>query len=312
MVFVTGATGFIGAAVVRQLLAQGLSVCGLVRSSTIAHRNFDDVERKNDLHLIEGCLEELPVAEIEKFSISACVHTAWVTEPGVYLDSPLNKSFLESSKGLGDWVVSAGIPYVLGIGTCVEYAPSVQPLNEANSHVTPKSAYARAKVAIYQHWRKQFSAAGVKFCWGRVFYPYGPKEPRQKLCSYLIEKLVAGETIELKTPRSKKDYIYIDDLAAAVGIIVESYTEGIVNIGTGEGISVKNLALKAADSVGKSGALVECAEEAFNDPNPFVVADIGRLKALGWQPTVDLREGLYRELQYLRKAGVFVAANQTD
>ncbi|MEI9864251.1 MAG: NAD-dependent epimerase/dehydratase family protein [Limisphaerales bacterium] len=61
-------------------------------------------------------------------------------------------------------------------------------------------------------WPLRHKRTGWQFCWGRVFYPYGVGEHPARLCSSLIQKLQRGEKLVLKTPHSRKDYIYIEDL----------------------------------------------------------------------------------------------------
>ncbi len=308
-ILVTGATGFIGSAVVRRLLDRGISVCGLVRDLKKARTLFADVDPAKNLTLLQGALEALPTAALAEHDIDACLHTAWITTPGVYLDSPLNEDFLRWSRKLGDWMVGADISYVMGLGTCIEYGPSGEALVESKSAVAPANPYAKAKVALHEHWKAQFEATGMGFCWGRVFYPYGPGEPLDKLCAYLLRRLHAGEPIELRTPHSAKDYIHIDDLAGAVGHLIHQRAEGAVNLGSGEAVTVKDLACKAADTLGRDRDLVRVAAELSADPNPLVLADISRLRELGWEPSVGLSEGLEGELSYLRNTGAIPAAS---
>ncbi len=309
MLLVTGTTGFIGSAVVRRLLDHGISVCGLVRDLKKARALFANVEQEQNLTLLQGTLEELPKEELAQHHIDACLHTAWITTPGGYLDSPLNEDFLRWSKALGDWIVDAGISYVMGLGTCAEYGPSSEALVESKSIIAPASPYAKAKVALHQHWQAQFEAARVGFCWGRVFYPYGPGEPLAKLCAYLLRRLHAGAPIELRTPHSAKDYIHIDDFTRAVGHLIHLRAQGTVNLGSGEAVTVAHLAHEAAVTSGCELDLVRVAAEPIDDPNPLVLADIGRLRESGWEPSVSLCEGLQGELSYLRNIGAIPAAS---
>jgi nucleoside-diphosphate-sugar epimerase len=132
---------------------------------------------------------------------------------------------------------------------------------------------------------------GWRFCWGRVFYPYGAGEHPARLCSSLIQKLQRGEKLLLKTPHSRKDYIYIEDLAAAVLLTVEKKFKGIINWGTGHAVSVREIADTVATMLGRA-ALVENLNPPAVDPFPFVVADATRLRQLGWQPQISLPNGL--------------------
>jgi nucleoside-diphosphate-sugar epimerase len=134
---------------------------------------------------------------------------------------------------------------------------------------------------------------GWDFCWGRVFYPYGVGEHPARLCSSLIQKLQRGEKLALKTPNSLKDYIYIEDLAAAILLTMEKKFTGTINWGAGTGVSVREIAEIAATRLGRP-ELVENQNPPAVDPFPFVVAESTKLQNLGWRPQVDLQTGLSR------------------
>jgi nucleoside-diphosphate-sugar epimerase len=95
----------------------------------------------------------------------------------------------------------------------------------------------------------------------------------------------------LKTPRSTKDYIYIDDVAYALLLLLEKKFEGDVNLGTGQGITIYDLAQSVAKMLGKTD-LVQAAGAEGEDPLGYVVADSTRLRSLGWSPQFDLERGL--------------------
>ena len=157
--------------------------------------------------------------------------------------------------------------------------------------VDPTTLYARCKNVLRETLAAAAQKDGWDFCWGRVFYPYGVGEHPARLCSSLIQKLRRGEKLVLKTPNSRKDYIYIEDLAAAIVLTVEKRFTGTINWGTGKGISVREIADNLAVTLGKPD-LVAVAEPPETDPFPFVVADVSRLGALGWRPAWTLDRGL--------------------
>jgi nucleoside-diphosphate-sugar epimerase len=102
-----------------------------------------------------------------------------------------------------------------------------------------------------------------------------------------------SEEIVLKTPGSTKDYIFIDDLAAALISVVERRFAGTINLGTGVGVSVEHVARQLGALLGKP-ELIKPAADPVPDPFPFVVADVRKLKSIGWQQKVFCEEGLRR------------------
>jgi nucleoside-diphosphate-sugar epimerase len=221
---------------------------------------------------------------------------AWITTPGIYLESPENERFRDHSLSFIRRLQQRGKPYIFALGTCIEYQPSDQPLSEDHSPIAPATLYARCKNDLRIALETEAKTQGFGFCWGRVFYPYGPGEHPSRLCSSIILKLGRNEKIVLKTPNSTKDYIYIEDLAAALLTVLEKRFAGAINLGTGTGVSVKEIAQTIAQKMGKAD-LIEEAIHPDPDPLPHVVADVTRLKSLGWLPQWNMSKGLDQMLK---------------
>lgn len=197
---VTGASGFIGAAVVRLARARGHRVAALVRQRLSTP---DD----DTLLSLPGTLAEPPWAQIERFAPDSCLHAAWIAEPGVYLDSPLNEDYLRWSVEFFRRLAALGTPHALGLGTCIEYRVTGEPLREDSTPLEPLSLYARCKDALRRTVEAETAGGEFAFAWGRVFYPYGPGEHPARLCSALARKLRAGETLTLHTPEDRKSVV---------------------------------------------------------------------------------------------------------
>jgi dTDP-6-deoxy-L-talose 4-dehydrogenase (NAD+) len=248
---------------------------------------------------LRGTLDEAPWAEIAAFAPEACVHTAWITTPGVYLESPENERFRDSSLNFLQKVRQLGAGQILGLGTCIEYQISDAPLSEEGTTVAPSSLYARCKNDLRLACEREAAVHGFRFCWARVFYPYGPGEHPSRLCSAIIQKLADGETVTLKTPGSTKDYIYIDDVADALLTVLEKNFSGVINIGTGIGLSVREIARSIATMMSSSERIKEL-EPPEIDPLGYVVADVTRLRRLGWNPAHTFEQGLEKLLAFRR------------
>lgn len=294
-ILITGANGFIGSACVRAALARGHTVAGLKRPGRPCPADLPPSDR---FQWFEGTLATPPWEAIEAFGPEACLHAAWLATPGVYLDSPENDVLLRDSLAFLEGVVRRGSRHVVGVGTCIEYRITRGPLSELHTPVAPTTPYARAKNALREALEARARREGWRLAWGRVFYPYGPGEHPARLCSAVLQQLRRGQPVTLKTPYSLKDYIFITDLAEAILMTLESQTEGPINWGTGQGVTVLEIARTAAELVGRPD-LVRCQEPPDPDPFEVVVADASRLRQLGWQPRVNLQEGLSRLLATL-------------
>ena len=283
-IFVSGATGFIGRAFCALATSRGHKLLALCQNA--------DAVLPPGVEKITGNLTNTPWAEVAAFAPDAVLHLAWVATPGVYLTSPENQIWLEESKAWLTKLAAMGVPYISGAGTCIEYAASEEPLDEVSSTLAPVFAYSRAKVSLYQWLCDGGLGDSVVWSWLRIFYPYGPGEHSNRICSSLIQQLKAGKSLALRTPHSVKDYIFVDDVASAVCLALEAALSGPVNIGTGNGISILDLALKVATLVGADPGLVQVAEELSVDPTPVMIAATERIRSLGWSPSTSLDQGL--------------------
>jgi nucleoside-diphosphate-sugar epimerase len=288
----TGATGFIGSAFTRLALAQGHQVAGLLIPTEAIPSHLPP---HKDLVWLRGTLDDTPWVEIERFAPELCVHMAWVTAPGVYLESPDNISFLEASVKFLRRLRESGTSHIVAFGTCIEYQITGQPLSEDSTPIAPATTYSRCKNELRLILEADAKAHPFTFCWGRVFYPYGPGEHPSRLCSSIMQKLSREEKITLKTPNSTKDYIFIDDLARAILLTIEQKFSGAINWGTGVGTTVREIAQTLAQKMGKA-QLIEETPGSLPDPLDHVVADVRKLKSLGWTQRISLAQGLEKIL----------------
>jgi dTDP-6-deoxy-L-talose 4-dehydrogenase (NAD+) len=284
--FVTGATGFVGRALCRVATARGHEVLGLHRESTAA--------LPPGCRSAVGALASVPWPVIEGFRPDAVVHAAWIATPGVYLTSPENSALVEQSQAMLRGLIDRGVKHVAAVGTCLEYAASTQPLDEERSAIAPSFPYSMEKVRLHEWLSAEAGRRAAASTWFRLFYPYGVGEHAKRLPTELFQHLRRGEALFLKTPRSVKDYIYIDDVASGICHALETRLIGAVNLGSGRGVSIDELARRIATTFGFDPALVRHADAPGVDAMPVAVANIAKLRSTGWSPDTSLDEGLRR------------------
>lgn len=292
-ILLTGPSGFIGPAFARLAVDRGHQIAGLLIPSEPVPAVLAGME---NVRWVRGTLAEAPWDEITRFAPDVCVHMAWITTPGVYLESPENLRFLESSLRFLRKLRELGLRHIFGLGTCIEYQITNEPLSEERTPIVPTTLYSRCKNDLRLALDADALEHRYPFCWGRVFYPYGPREQSSRLCSSIIGKLSRDEKIVLKTPDSTKDYIFIDDLASALLTVLEKKFQGAVNLGTGIGLSVRQIAQTLGEMLGKPH-LIDVVRPAEVDPLGYVVADASRLLGLGWRPEYDLKRGLEKLIE---------------
>jgi nucleoside-diphosphate-sugar epimerase len=298
-VFLTGASGFIGAQVTRTLLSRNHQV-------TILTMPDDPMTRLQALHdrfdTIAGTLEDTDLLEksINGFQPEACIHLAWYAEPGKYLDSAQNIQSLVSSLSLFQTLIKAGCRQIVAAGTCFEYDTNFGYLHE-NTPTRPVSLYAAAKLSCCLLGSQLATQAKIHFAWGRIFYPYGPQEDQRRLVPAAIKALKLGTPFPASPGEQIRDYIHVVDVATAFCILMEKQTDGIFNISTGSPVSIRQLLEMLGKLMNRSDLIQLGALPYRSWEPPFICGNNTRLKSLGWNPSFSLSEGLSDTIHFMRK-----------
>ena len=122
-ILLTGPTGFIGSAFARLALARGHQLAGLALPGESLPAGLEGAAT-----WLRGTLDAAPWKEIAAFAPDLCVHAAWITTPGIYLESPMNERFRDWSLAFVRQLLGMGVAHIVGLGTCVEYRIGKEPL----------------------------------------------------------------------------------------------------------------------------------------------------------------------------------------
>ncbi len=177
------------------------------------------------------------------------------------------------------------------------------PLEETNS------AYAIAKIAgieAIKSFRRQY---GYKWISLMPTNMYGPGDNFDQETGHvlpaLINKFVSAKesgspSVTLwGTGSPKREFLFSSDLADAVSIALEKYDEDLhLNVGTGEDLTIKELADLISREVGYRGEIIW--DHTKPDGTPRKVLDVSRMKSLGWKPKIELKEGIRKTIEYFR------------
>jgi nucleoside-diphosphate-sugar epimerase len=289
-VFVTGASGFIGSQVARELLVEGCDVAALAMPDDPLPRLQDLGDR---LTILRGDLmdPEGLQALVADWRPEACVHLAWYVEPGKYLDSPLNTTALAAGLRLIEILAGAGCGHFVGAGTCFEYLWHAGWLHEEGP-TDPQTLYAAAKLSLCLTGKQLAAQLGMRFAWGRIFYLYGPAEDERRVVPGLFKALLAGKEFAATEGQQVRDYLHVEDVAAGFCTLVMQHAEGIYNIGSGVPVTMRQLMQTAGEIVGRADLIRFGATPYRPQDPPFLCADARKLRALGWTPRYTLHEGL--------------------
>ncbi|MEA3015141.1 MAG: hypothetical protein QOD42_3686 [Sphingomonadales bacterium] len=269
-ILVTGATGFVGRALVRRLRADGHEV---------AAPRLDLLEAGED--------EVARLVEAER--VTHCLHAAWYTSHADYLVADINRDWVAASLRLAAGFRAGGGRRLVGLGTCLEYdqdAPA-GPFSESATPLRPETLYARCKVETFERLSDQGG-----FAWARLFYIYGPGDRAGRLVPYILDTLARGAPAGPRFGGSRRDYVHVDDLAGQLSRIVAGDVEGAVNTGTGAAVRLSEM-FETAGALFARPDLVQVNDALPGNERASIEADMTRFRAeVGDPETRSLRDGL--------------------
>lgn len=294
-VLVTGGSGFIGSPLVEQLATRGHEV-HVVSSRAATERAGLATWHRADLLSAEGA-----TAVLDEVRPSHLVHLAWVTTPGAYWSSLDNLAWVEASLRLARAFLERGGQRFLGAGTCAEYEWGGGTLSEERTRVRPASLYGAAKTSLHTLLDAAAAVTGAEVAWARLFFLYGPGEHPDRLVPTVARSALAGVPAECTTGTQRRDYVFVDDAAAAIAVLVDSPLTGAVNIGSGAGVPVRELAEAVARAAGHPELLELGALETPPGEPDEITADVGRLlDAVGFVPSTAIEDGARRTVDWWR------------
>lgn len=300
-VFVTGATGFVGSFVVRQLVAQGRQVAILLRPESNAWRIEDVLDQVN---VIPGTMEEVAAfaPALASFQPEAVAHLAWRGVTNAFRNDISQTLNVQESIALYTAARDGGCRRFVGVGSQAEYGPVSARLDE-QVPTRPTTVYGAAKLSTALMLGRLAEADGVAFAWLRLFSSYGPKDDPSWLLPYLARRLMAGERPALTKGEQIWDYIYVEDAAAAVVAAIDADEAGCFNLGSGVGRSLRSIIEAVRDRI-DPGLPLGFGEVPYRpDQVMHLEADITALTtATGWRPAVDIEDGIDKTITWLRTA----------
>lgn len=294
-VLITGASGFVGRQCVPLLLTAGYEVHAVARTT-----NPEESDTRVRWHTAD-LLDASQVAELmSQVKPTHLLHLAWYSVPGKFWTSLENLRWLQASLTLVHTFAMGGGERVVAAGSCAEYSWTDEViLSERSTRLSPATLYGACKHALHLVLEALASQTQLSVAWGRVFFLYGPHEHPDRLTASVIRSLLRGEPAQCSEGRQVRDFLYVEDAAAALVQLLRSEVSGPVNIASGEGVAVKDLVGNIAGIIGR-GDLLRLGERTVKpDEPPMLVADVKRLREeVGFQPKHSLDTGLRHAIQW--------------
>ena len=300
-IVVAGASGLAGSAIVRAYEKTGAQVIGVTR------KVCDLLDRDATFDFIKKAKPSLIVDAAAKVG-------------GIGANNTFPVEFLADNlriqNNLMEAAHAADVPKFIFLGSsCIYPRDCAQPIKEEYLLTGPleqtNSAYAVAKIAgieLIKSFRKEYSRKWISLMPTNL---YGPNDNFELQASHVLPAFIRrfveakAENREIETlwgtGSPKREFLHVDDLASAVLHLGEKYdSSDHLNIGTGEDLTIKELAESVAELAGFTGKIEWDISKP--DGTPRKVLDVSKVKSLGWQPRISLRDGIDSTIKWYIEA----------
>ena len=303
-IFIAGHQGLVGSALLRKFQSEGFSdlvICDRSQLDLVNQSAVKEFFGKNSLEVV----------------IIAAAMVGGISANSSY-PADFIRDNLQIQTNLIDAAYQYGAKKLLFLGSsCIYPRLAHQPISEDSLLTGPleetNKSYAIAKIAgieMCQAYRKQYGFNAISVMPTNL---YGPGDNFHLKDSHvvpaLIRKIHEAKVLGLSdvliwgSGKPKREFLYVDDVADACLFLVNNYNDGKpINVGSGEDISVKQLAELISSIVGYTGRLT--FDTSKPDGTPRKLLDISRIHSYGWSPVISLRVGIQMTYEwYLKNLG---------
>ncbi len=299
-ILITGVAGFIGSNLAQDLIRDKHDVSGIDNLSAGTKENVPEGVR---LHVAD-----IRSSEIAKCfdGVDAVFHLAAKNCLVDCLQNPVETADI-NVRGTANVLEAArisGVRKFVYADSSAEYE-GVTEFPSTVDRIAPQGPYAVSKRGgglFCESYRREF---GLNMTILRYFNVYGPAQDFRRVIppvmSAFIMKMLKGEPpVIYGTGEKRRDFIYVDDVNRFHRLVLndERSNGQTYNVGSGVSFSVKEIFQLVEDML-RTGLKPVYKPELPNDTDQ-TLADISHERALGWEPTVEIREGLKRTVEYLR------------
>jgi GDP-L-fucose synthase len=308
-IFIAGATGMVGSALLRKLLASGYSaITGSYRNRKPAAYGpgavqfvYADLTRQQEVEDLFGELRP------------EYVFLAASRVGGILANSTYKADFIYENLMISTTIIhsacKAGVKKLLNLGSsCVYPRMAPQPMKEeyllTGVLESTNEPYAVAKIAAIKLCRYYNEQYGTDFMSLMPTNLYGSNDSYDLNNSHVLPALIrkfheakrdGRPSVELwGSGMPRREFLYVDDLAEAALLIMEQYSYGdtgeLVNVGTGTDMTIKELAALVMKTVGYSGEIRWDLTKP--DGMPQKLLDVSKVKSMGWGPSTSLENGI--------------------
>jgi GDP-L-fucose synthase len=291
-IFVAGHRGMVGSALVRRLRQDGYT--GIL---TRTHTELDLLDQKEVQRFFAA--ERVDVVLLAAARVGGILANATQPADFIYQNLAIETNVIHAA-------YQAGVTRLVFFGSsCIYPKNCPQPIEEEYLLSSPLEStnepYAIAKIAglkLCEAYNRQY---GTKFVALMPTNLYGPNDNYDLRSSHVLPALIRkaheaklhGDSVltvwGTGTPR--REFLHVDDLAAATEFVLDrEVADGLLNVGMGDDLSIREVAQQVAETVGFDGEIV--FDTSKPDGTPRKLLDVSRLARMGWRASIGLQEGI--------------------
>jgi GDP-L-fucose synthase len=311
-IYIAGHTGLVGSAIDRLLLKKGYS--------NVIKRNSSELDLRDQAAVRNFFDEEKP----------QYVFLAAAKVGGIMANKTYPADFIFDNLSIQNNIIhaafSTGVEKLLFLGSsCIYPKQAPQPIKEdyfMTGLLEPTNEpYAVAKIAGIRMCQAYHKQHGCRFISVMPTNLYGPGDNYHLQNAHVLPALIR-KFYEAKhnndpavviwgTGSPRREFLHVDDAAMACYYLMQKYESSeIINIGSGEDHTIREMALMLKRIAGFEGDLI--FDETKPDGTPRKLLDVSRINALGWKPSIELEEGLERTYQNFQKNYQYYTNNKRD
>ena len=300
-VVITGGTGAVGVALIKNLTAKGIEVLVIAKKKS---KRIDRIPQNELVKIVFSDLdgyESLLFNYGEKYDIF--YHLAWEGTFGdarndLYLQNR-NVQYTLDAVSLAK-KLNCGL--FIGAGSQAEYG-SFNGLLSFDTPVNPESGYGVAKLCAGQMSRIKCRQLGIKHIWTRILSVYGPYDGENTLISLCLRDFPKGISPEFTPAEQIWDYLYSSDCANALYLIALNGKNGqIYTIGSGQKRVLKDYIEEIKNIINPELKLKIGSIPYSENQIMHLCADISELtKDTGWVPQVSFKEGIEKTIKWIKE-----------
>jgi NAD dependent epimerase/dehydratase len=310
-VLVTGAGGFVGSHLVERLVLEGAQVRALIHYHSRGdwgRLEWTSQEVRDAIEVVTGEIQDPASAARAVADRDVVFHLAALVGIPYSYDAP--RSYIDTNV-LGTLNMlqaarSAGVERFVQTSTSEIYGTALYTPIDEQHPLQGQSPYSASKIAAEKLAESFARSFEMPVTVVRPFNTFGPRQSLRAVIPTIIAQALADDPIRIGSMAPVRDFTFVHDTARAfVAVASAPQTIGAtLNVGSGEGIAIGQLAELILDVVESDAPLVEDAERIRPAASEVfeLRCDASRMRAAtGWEPEVSLREGLERTVEWMRE-----------